>query len=121
MSAERNFAVFIRVGQEPIIISIYKTTTKEDENECSFAKSIKALIGCKNFQCLTIAADYDCVGYVGMWADEEGLSNRLPLNKHASKIANKGIVGDVVITGNADDEGNTLLLTSYEALKIVKM
>lgn len=121
MSAERNFAVFIRVGQEPIIISIYKTTTKEDENECSFAKSIKALIGCKNFQCLTIAADYDCVGYVGMWVDDEGLIKHLPLNKKASKFAKTGIVGNVLITGDVDDEGNTLLLTSEEALKIIKI
>jgi len=115
----RDFAVFIGVGQEPIIISIYKTT-EGDENEGSFAKSIKALIG-GYFQCLTIAADYDCVGYVGMWVDDEGLIKHLPLNKKASKIANTGIVGNVLITGDVDDEGNTLLLTSEEALKIIKI
>lgn len=41
-----------------------------------------------------------------MWMDEEGLRKQLPRNGRASCIAQRDIVGDVVITGLADRQGN---------------
>jgi hypothetical protein len=41
-----------------------------------------------------------------LWCNEEGALNGLPLNRFASTIALQSIVGDVIITGEADADGD---------------
>lgn len=60
-----------------------------------------------------------------LWCNEEGKMNGLAVNDFATELwesvygATDIIVGDVVLTGGADDEGETLGLTDnqIEALK----
>ena len=62
----------------------------------------------------------ECVGLSeneDLWCNDNGISERLPLNMIASAIyseafgAGNPILGDVIITGGADDEGETLGLS----------
>lgn len=52
-----------------------------------------------------------------LWCNENGLAEGLPLNPYATAIycetfsANNPVVGDVIITGGADEEGETLGLS----------
>lgn len=48
--------------------------------------------------------DYD------MWVHDEGLILDLPLNVFATHLSGQGIHGPAVLTGGADNEGNTLPL-----------
>jgi hypothetical protein len=58
-----------------------------------------------------------------MWVNEEGLLHRLPYNSMATFLADNSargiamtpIVGDVIVTGPVDDEGDTLPLTLDQA------
>ena len=64
----------------------------------------------------------ECVGLEGadMWCNENGIAEGLPLNMVASAIyyeafkASNPILGNVIITGGADDEGETLGLTDEQ-------
>lgn len=57
---------------------------------------------------------------VDMWVNEEGKLIRLPLNYHGSALwakeygATDLMVGDIILTGGADDEGETLGLTDTQ-------
>lgn len=61
-----------------------------------------------------------------MYVNEEGKLEGLPLNRRANEIAhehkaifaNDVIVGDVAITGDVDDEGNTTGLSDEWATKL---
>lgn len=54
------------------------------------------------------------VGHLDMYLNEEGKLDGLPINALATSIANLPgdiIVGDVIIVGDTDDEGNNKGLT----------
>jgi hypothetical protein len=67
----------------------------------------------------------DLTSSLTMWANEEGKLVGLPVNGFATELwesrfgATDIIVGDIVITGGADDEGETIGLTDaqVDALK----
>jgi hypothetical protein len=61
-------------------------------------------------------------GQAVMWLNEEGKLNGLPVNnlataltRHIGLAPNDLIVGNVIITGGVDDEGDTLPLASGDA------
>jgi hypothetical protein len=62
-------------------------------------------------ECVALAKDID------MWVNEEGKVFGLDLNPHATRLFQNTfgfidpIAGDVIITGGADDEGETLGLS----------
>jgi hypothetical protein len=61
--------------------------------------------------------------FMDMWVNEEGLLHRLPYNSMATFLGDNSarglamtpIVGDVIVTGPADNEGDTLPLTLDQA------
>lgn len=64
----------------------------------------------------------DLASDLTMWCNEEGKLNGLPHNPFAQKMWDTAfgaetdyIVGDVVLTGGADEEGYTLGLTAEQA------
>lgn len=68
----------------------------------------------------------DLTPQVTMWINEEGKLDGLPLNFHGTMfwsasfgIGTDEIVGDIVLTGGVDDEGETLEL-SAEAEEVVR-
>jgi hypothetical protein len=62
-------------------------------------------------ECVRLSNDED------LWCNENGIAERLPLNLIASAIysdafnASNAILGDIIITGGSDDEGETLGLS----------
>lgn len=68
-------------------------------------------------ECVRLAEDTD------LWCNENGISEGLELNMIASAIysetfnAGNPILGDVIITGGADEEGETLGLTDEQVEK----
>ena len=64
----------------------------------------------------------ECVGLgdADLWCNENGIAEGLPLNMIASAIysetfnASNPILGNVIITGGADEEGETLGLTDEQ-------
>lgn len=64
---------------------------------------------------------------VTLWVNEEGKLDGLPVNAKATAlwVENYGhtdiIVGDVIITGGADDEGYTLGLSDEDAIRLLQM
>ena len=63
---------------------------------------------------------------VDMWLNEEGKLNGLPRNAFGSLlwVREYGLtdlmVGDIILTGGADDEGETLGLTDTQLEKLIK-
>jgi len=78
----------------------------------------------KSYQLLSDAVGgmIECVGLEGadLWCNENGIAEGLPLNMIASAIysdafnASNPILGNVIITGGADEEGETLGLTDEQ-------
>ena len=78
----------------------------------------------KSYQLLSDAVGgmIECVGLkdADLWCNENGISEGLDLNMIASAIysdafgAGNPILGNVIITGSADDEGETLGLTDEQ-------
>lgn len=64
----------------------------------------------------------ECVGLkdADVWCNENGIAEGLPLNMIASAIysdafnSSNAILGNVIITGSCDDEGETLGLTDEQ-------
>jgi hypothetical protein len=62
-------------------------------------------------ECVALAKDID------MWVNEEGKNMGLDFNPHATRLfvhafgVTDPIAGDVIVTGGADDEGETLGLS----------
>jgi hypothetical protein len=61
-----------------------------------------------------------------LWVNEEGKMNGLPVNEYATRLFDSAfgsgidiIVGNAIITGGADDEGETLGLTDEEVSILV--
>lgn len=74
-------------------------------------------------ECVTVRID-DVIA--DMWVNEEGLLERLPINKlatqiHELKVGNENacIVGNVILTGYNDEDGNTLPLSLEEATTVL--
>ena len=78
----------------------------------------------KSYQLLSDAVGgmIECVGLkdADLWCNENGIAEGLELNMIASAIysdafgAGNPILGNVIITGSADDEGETLGLTDEQ-------
>ena len=78
----------------------------------------------KSYQTLSDAVGgmIECVGLedADVWCNENGIAEGLPLNMIASAIysdafnASNPILGNVIITGSCDDEGETLGLTDEQ-------
>lgn len=58
---------------------------------------------------------------ITLWVNEEGKLNGLPVNKVATNLMTRAfgqqfdiLVGNVIVTGGADDEGETLGLTDEQ-------
>ena len=78
----------------------------------------------KSYQLLSDAVGgmIECVGLkdADVWCNENGIAEGLPLNMIASAIysdafnAGNAILGNVIITGSCDDEGETLGLTDEQ-------
>jgi len=78
----------------------------------------------KSYQLLSDAVGgmIECVGLEGadLWCNENGIAEGLPLNMIASAIysdafnASNPILGNVIITGGSDEEGETLGLTDEQ-------
>ena len=78
----------------------------------------------KSYQLLSDAVGgmIECVGLkdADLWCNENGIAEGLELNMIASAIysdafnASNPILGNVIITGSADDEGETLGLTDEQ-------
>ena len=78
----------------------------------------------KSYQLLSDAVGgmIECVGLkdADLWCNENGIAEGLDLNMIASAIysdafgAGNPILGNVIITGSADDEGETLGLTDEQ-------
>jgi hypothetical protein len=86
----------------------------------------------KSYQLLsdTVGGMIECVGLgssivekqrnADLWCNENGIAENLPLNLIASAIysdafnGNNPILGNVIITGGVDDEGETLGLTEKQ-------
>ena len=61
-----------------------------------------------------------------LWVNEEGKMNGLPVNEYATRLFASAfgagidiIVGNAIVTGGADDEGETLGLTDEEVSILV--
>jgi hypothetical protein len=61
-----------------------------------------------------------------LWVNEEGKMDGLPVNDYATKLFTSAfgsgidiIVGNAIITGGADDEGETLGLTDEQVAELV--
>lgn len=60
-----------------------------------------------------------------LWVNEEGKLNGLPVNEYATRLFTSAfgavdiIVGNAIVTGGADDEGETLGLTDKEVADLV--
>lgn len=78
----------------------------------------------KSYQLLSDAVGgmIECVGLkdADVWCNENGIAEGLPLNMIASAIysdafnSSNAILGNVIITGSCDDEGETLGLTDEQ-------
>ncbi len=70
-----------------------------------FLKQLYEVIGCKFVTCIDVKVKPG--SYVSIWSDDEALGNLD--NKFFTEFNDKElfIVGNFVITGTADDEGNT--------------
>ena len=98
--------------QEAVII-----TTDGDKSvvEFDFGKSYQILSD-------AVGGMIECVGLedADVWCNENGIAEGLPLNMIASAIysdafnASNPILGNVIITGSCDDEGETLGLTDEQ-------
>lgn len=83
--------------------------------EFDFAKSYPLLSE-------TVGGMIECVGLgnADLWCNENGIAEGLPLNMIASAIysetfkTSNPILGNVIITGGADEEGETLGLTDEQ-------
>ena len=64
---------------------------------------------------------------ITLWVNEEGKMNGLPYNQLATYLWEMSygftdvIVGNAVLTGGTDDEGETLPLTDEQVSKLVKL
>lgn len=56
-----------------------------------------------------------------MWVHDEGLILDLPLNTWATHITGLGVRGNVVMTGGADTQGNTLALDRQQGDDIIRI
>lgn len=61
-----------------------------------------------------------------LWVNEEGKMNGLPVNDYATRLFDSAfgsgidiIVGNAIITGGADDDGETLGLTDEQVAELV--
>jgi len=98
--------------QKAIVID---TDGKKSVVEFEFKNSYKTLSD-------AVGGYIECVGLEGvdMWCNENGIAEGLPLNMVASAIyyeafnASNPILGNVIITGGADEEGETLGLTDEQ-------
>ena len=93
-----------------------------DFDESKSYETIKAAIGGGTIQCIHIPSlDVD------MWIDDEGkLVNEPVINAFGSALwvdsygMTDLIVGDIIITGGADDGGKTLGLTDEQVVSVLK-
>jgi hypothetical protein len=80
-------------------------------------KQINEIVG-GYFESLVLRTDK---GEFDMWSNEEGKIHRLPINHYATELFHMYfsnadvIVGNVLLTGGVDRDGNTLGLTQEEA------
>lgn len=71
-----------------------------------------------------VSLDQDLAG-ITLWVNEEGKMNSLPYNQKATLLWEMSygftdvIVGNAVLTGGSDDEGETLSLTDEQVAKIL--
>ena len=115
-----------------LVVTIEPTTSKGGKMEKQKAviittdgdKSVVEFDFGKSYQLLSDAVGgmIECVGLEGadLWCNENGIAEGLPLNMIASAIysdafnASNPILGNVIITGSCDDEGETLGLTDEQ-------
>ena len=98
--------------QKAVVIN---TDGEKSVVEFEFANSYKTLSN-------AVGGYIECVGLEGadMWCNENGIAEGLPLNMVASAIYSEAfgvsnpILGNVIITGGADEEGETLGLTDEQ-------
>ncbi len=98
---------------------IIKTTGEKEVVTFTIGDSYKMLSNAVGgmIECVRLADDTD------LWCNENGISEGLDLNPIASAIYDETfgvanpILGDVIITGGADDEGETLGLTEEQVQK----
>jgi hypothetical protein len=115
-----------------LVVTIEPTTSKGGKMEKQEAviittdgdKSVVEFDFGKSYQILSDAVGgmIECVGLedADVWCNENGIAEGLPLNMIASAIysdafnASNPILGNVIITGSCDDEGETLGLTDEQ-------
>jgi hypothetical protein len=115
-----------------LVVTIEPTTSKGGKMEKQKAviittdgdKSVVEFDFGKSYQILSDAVGgmIECVGLedADVWCNENGIAEGLPLNMIASAIysdafnASNPILGNVIITGSCDDEGETLGLTDEQ-------
>ena len=75
-----------------------------------------------------VTLDYnEEVGDLVLWCNEEGKLNGLPANESATRLwefyygKTDIIVGDVVLTGGSDDEGETLPLSETRMVQLAQL
>ena len=93
-----------------------------DFDESKSYETIKEAIGGGTIQCITLRS----LG-VDMWIDDNGkLIDDPQINAFGSALwvdsygMTDLIVGDIIITGGADDEGKTLGLTDEQVVSVLK-
>lgn len=67
----------------------------------------------------------DLLGDLTIWVNDEGLLLEMEQNRFASALTAEGeyaqvIVGDVVVTGGVDEEGNTLPISDFAAEMLLR-
>jgi len=115
-----------------LVVTIEPTTSKGGKMEKQKAviittdgdKSVVEFDFGKSYQLLSDAVGgmIECVGLedADVWCNENGIAEGLPLNMIASAIysdafkAGNAILGNVIITGSCDAEGETLGLTDEQ-------
>ena len=78
-------------------------------------------------QVVALPNESDDTDTVALWVNEEGKFSGLPINALATELWVRSygktdvIVGNVVITGGTDSEGETLGLSDAKTLELMKM
>jgi hypothetical protein len=105
--------------------AVIKTTGEIDFQEVSEEGEYDFLSGAVGgwIQSVPLVNDFD---ELNLWCNEEGKLNGLPLNALATELGENSygktdmIVGNAVITGGADDEGETMGLTQEQMDKLAQ-